>query len=94
MMRKLGLTVTSQRAIATLATSAAVVMMAAAGASAATTSGTAGSAPASPAPAAASGREYIGEFTRKQCYNLRDSYAGTAECVRNAGGLYDLYVWV
>ncbi|MGY5124200.1 hypothetical protein [Streptomyces nigrescens] len=85
---------TAKRAFTTLATSAAVVMMTTAGASAATTSGTAGVAPATLAPAGAAAWEPIGEFSRAECIDLRDSYAGRAKCVRNAAGLYDLYVWV
>ncbi|MEE1804872.1 hypothetical protein [Streptomyces sp. BE133] len=84
----------ARRAFTTLATSAAVVMMATAGASAAPASGTAGVTPATLAPAGAEGWEYIGEFSRAKCIDLRDSYAGKAKCVQNAGGLYDLYVWV
>ncbi|MEE1735785.1 hypothetical protein PUR49_04560 [Streptomyces sp. BE147] len=78
---------TAKRAVVTLATSAAVVMMATVGASAATTG-------AAPAPAGAAGWDYIGEFSKSACIKLRDSYAGSAKCVQNAGGLYDLYVWV
>ncbi|MDI6412579.1 hypothetical protein QLX52_27630 [Streptomyces albus] len=81
---------TAKRAFATLATSAAVVMMAAAGASAATS----GATPAPAGAAGVTGWEYMGEFSKSACYELRDSYAGSAKCVRNAGGLYDLYVWV
>ncbi|MER7043831.1 hypothetical protein ABT391_02805 [Streptomyces jumonjinensis] len=84
----------ANRAFTTLVASAAVVLMAATGASAATTSGTAGAAPAPLAPSGATAWEYIGEFPRSQCYALRDSYAGRAKCERNAGGLFDLYVWV
>ncbi|MCX4967172.1 hypothetical protein OHA98_20785 [Streptomyces sp. NBC_00654] len=91
---------TARRAFTTLATSAAVVMMATAGASAApasasaSASGTAGVTPATLAPAGAEGWDYIGEFSWATCIDLRDSYAGKAKCVENAGGLYDLYVWV
>ncbi|WP_327266541.1 hypothetical protein OG444_38615 [Streptomyces sp. NBC_01232] len=88
---------TVKRALTTLAAGAAVVMMATVGASAATTADTAAAA-ATPAalalPAAAPAWEHIGEFSKAECYSLRDSYAGKAKCVRNAGGLYDLYVKV
>ncbi|MFF2009456.1 hypothetical protein ACFVWY_10325 [Streptomyces sp. NPDC058195] len=85
---------TARRAFTTLAASAAVVMMAAAGASAAPAPGTAGATPVTLAPTGAEGWEHIGEFPRATCIDLRDSYAGSAKCVLNAGGLYDLYVWV
>ncbi|GGS13256.1 MULTISPECIES: hypothetical protein [Streptomyces] len=84
---------TAKRVLGALAAGAAVVMMASAGASAA--AGTTATATAATlVPAKAAGWDYIGEFSKSECIALRDSYAGTAKCVRNAGGLYDLYVWV
>ncbi|MGW6982401.1 hypothetical protein ACWGE1_23670 [Streptomyces sp. NPDC054932] len=82
------------RVLATLATSAAVVMMTTTGASAATPPGTAAGAPAHLTPAGVPAWDHIGEFSRSECIWLRDSYVGKAKCVRNAGGLYDLYLWV
>ncbi|WP_030894793.1 hypothetical protein [Streptomyces sp. NRRL F-5053] len=79
---------TAQRVITTLAGSAAIVMMAAVGASAATTGAT--TAP----PAGITGWQFLGEYSKSACYELRDSYAGEAKCIRNAAGLYDLYVRV
>ncbi|MFE9043483.1 hypothetical protein ACFY9F_23150 [Streptomyces sp. NPDC012421] len=80
---------TVKRVATTLAAGVAVAVM--------STAGVASAAPAAPAPAVltpagAQGWEYIGEFSRSECISLRDSYAGSAKCVRNAGGLYDLYV--
>ncbi|NXY94220.1 hypothetical protein HYE82_07430 [Streptomyces sp. BR123] len=83
----------AKRAFTAVATGAAVIMMAAAGASAAPASGAA-SAAGTPAPAGAPRWEFIGEFPKAQCIELRDAYAGKAKCVKNAGGLYDLLVWV
>ncbi|WP_030758166.1 hypothetical protein [Streptomyces griseus] len=81
---------TAKRAIAAFATGAVLVLTAT---TAATAAPAAALAPA-PAPARAAGWEWIGEFSKAGCISLRDSYAGSAKCVRNAGGLYDLYVWV
>lgn len=77
-----------KRAFATLTAAAALVVITTMGASAATASA------ATTAPAGAPRWEHIGEFPKAQCLDLRDSYAGKAKCVKNAGGLYDLYVWV
>ncbi|MFD4373804.1 hypothetical protein [Streptomyces sp. NPDC058486] len=81
---------TAQRAFAAIATAAALIMTATVAASAAPAPVRASVS----APTLAAGWEWMGEFSRRDCVELRDSYAGSAKCVRNAGGLYDLYVWV
>ncbi|MFG2337937.1 hypothetical protein [Streptomyces yangpuensis] len=82
------------RVLATLAAGAAVLVTGAAGAaSAAPAPGGVAVAPAHRSPADATGWVFIGEYSKRECVSLRDSYAGRAKCVRNAGGLYDLYVW-
>ncbi|GAA3263872.1 hypothetical protein [Streptomyces lavendulae] len=85
---------TAKRALATLTVSAALAMITIAGASAATASDATGAAAATRAPAGAPRWEFIGEFPKAQCIDLRDSYAGKAKCVKNAGGQYDLLIWV
>lgn len=82
---------TAQRALAACAAAAALVVTATTAASAA---GPAGVRASVSAPTLAAGWEWIGEFSYRDCVDLRDSYAGSAKCVRNAGGLYDLYVMV
>ncbi|MFI8420916.1 hypothetical protein [Streptomyces sp. NPDC085479] len=77
---------TVKRVATTLAAGVAVAVLSTAGVA------SAAPAPAVLTPAGAQGWEYIGEFSRSECISLRDSYAGSAKCVRNAGGLYDLYV--
>ncbi|MEU9851738.1 hypothetical protein [Streptomyces sp. NPDC047974] len=82
---------TAQRALAACAAAAALVMTATTAASAAAPAAARTSVSA---PTLAAGWEWIGEFPYRDCVELRDSYAGSAKCVRNAGGLYDLYVLV
>ncbi|KOU90964.1 MULTISPECIES: hypothetical protein [Streptomyces] len=81
------------RVLATLAAGAAVLVTGAAGASAAPAPGGVAVAPAHSSPADATGWVFLGEYSKRECVSLRDSYAGRAKCVRNADGLYDLYVW-
>ncbi|MBZ9598992.1 hypothetical protein ACWGQT_21725 [Streptomyces yangpuensis] len=85
--------ITVIRVLATLAAGAAVLVTGAAGASAAPAPTQAAVAPAHRSPADAAGWVFLGEYSKRECVSLRDSYAGRAKCVRNAGGLYDLYVW-
>ncbi|MET9693540.1 hypothetical protein ABZY81_34750 [Streptomyces sp. NPDC006514] len=85
---------TAKRVFSTLATSAALVVITIMGASAATASGTTGAAAATLETAGVPRWEFIGEFPKAQCIAMRDAYAGKAKCVKNAGGLHDLLVWV
>ncbi|MGW6537910.1 hypothetical protein ACWGBV_19945 [Streptomyces sp. NPDC055051] len=82
---------TAMRVLAACAAAAVLGMTATTAAAATAPTGDRASVPA---PALAAGWEWMGEFSRRDCVELRDSYAGSAKCVRNAGGLYDLYVWV
>ncbi|MFG2340503.1 hypothetical protein [Streptomyces yangpuensis] len=84
----------AKRALTTLTAGAALLMITIAGAPAATASGTTGAAVAARASAGLPRWDFIGEFPKAQCIELRDAYAGKAKCVRNAGGLYDLFVRV
>ncbi|MER5351231.1 hypothetical protein ABT093_12955 [Kitasatospora sp. NPDC002551] len=36
----------------------------------------------------------IGRYSYADCVDLRDSYAGEAQCRSAGGGRYDLWIWV